>query len=230
MTATVADAGMSTEPVDGKCNARRTNGSGELCLNEAGKGTDHLGYGRCVWHGGKTVSHRKNGQMQRAMGEAGQLLAECADQVAGRGTVEALEDLRTHAAAMVMTLRILIDDLPVKAGWRFDQAKGAGGATQRLVTVEAEGVVGPDHQGNQRANVLVTLYGEWVDRSARVEKVAADLGLEERRVRVEEDTARMVVAVVRSTLVALGVSFDDALVPMLVAENLRAVEATARPS
>jgi hypothetical protein len=40
------------------CGARKKNG--EPCRKFAGEGTDHLGVGRCKYHGGATSSHRKH--------------------------------------------------------------------------------------------------------------------------------------------------------------------------
>lgn len=39
-----------------RCGAKRTDGSGDLCRNGAGKGTPHPGYGRCEFHGGSSPS------------------------------------------------------------------------------------------------------------------------------------------------------------------------------
>ena len=43
---------------DEYCNARKTDGSG-YCQQPAGMGTDHLGYGRCKFHGGDSPSGDK---------------------------------------------------------------------------------------------------------------------------------------------------------------------------
>ena len=42
---------LPVRPPTQTCNARLARGSG-YCSNEAGKGTDHRGYGRCRLHGG----------------------------------------------------------------------------------------------------------------------------------------------------------------------------------
>lgn len=43
---------------DEHCNARKTDGSG-YCGHVAGWGTDHLGMGRCKFHGGNTENQEK---------------------------------------------------------------------------------------------------------------------------------------------------------------------------
>lgn len=42
---------LPVRPPTQTCNARLSRGSG-YCSNQAGKGTDHTGYGRCKLHGG----------------------------------------------------------------------------------------------------------------------------------------------------------------------------------
>ena len=41
------------------CGAKART-TGEPCRKYAGEGTDHLGFGRCRYHGGSTSAHRKN--------------------------------------------------------------------------------------------------------------------------------------------------------------------------
>lgn len=49
-----------SNPYKEKCGAKRTDGSGEQCNNEAGFGTQHIGVGKCKWHGGCTDSGNKS--------------------------------------------------------------------------------------------------------------------------------------------------------------------------
>jgi len=46
-------------PVDGNCNAKRSNGNG-LCRRPAGFGTSHKGYGNCKDHGGTSPNGEKH--------------------------------------------------------------------------------------------------------------------------------------------------------------------------
>jgi hypothetical protein len=48
----------------GICAARKKNG--ETCRAFAGQGTDHLGVGRCKYHGGNTPNHKKHALVQEA--------------------------------------------------------------------------------------------------------------------------------------------------------------------
>ena len=51
--------GLPKKDAGEKCNARTS--SGKYCGNESGKGTDHLGEGRCVYHGGTAGRPIMNG-------------------------------------------------------------------------------------------------------------------------------------------------------------------------
>jgi hypothetical protein len=57
------------------CGARKKNG--QICRAFAGQGTEHLGTGKCKYHGGSTRSHRKRGatvEAKRSMTKLGQSL------------------------------------------------------------------------------------------------------------------------------------------------------------
>ena len=63
------------EPVDGRCNARKTDGSG-LCRHTAGRNTGHVGIGACSKHGGKTPNGEKAGARVRQAQQLKALLDE----------------------------------------------------------------------------------------------------------------------------------------------------------
>lgn len=72
----MATAAMDpTSAVDtGLCGA--TNREGKPCSNRAGKGTDHVGVGRCRSHGGSTPSGRAHGARLKALAELGPMGGE----------------------------------------------------------------------------------------------------------------------------------------------------------
>src|SRR4051812_4797269 len=51
------------------CGAR--NRQGEPCSNRAGKGTNHVGFGRCSSHGGRTPSGQAHGAKLAAVAALG---------------------------------------------------------------------------------------------------------------------------------------------------------------
>lgn len=193
----------------------------------------------CNRHGGTTKAARTNGETRltrtRALGEVGQLLNEMGDQLRGRTIPEALQACLDQAGAMVAILQILVAELDVETTWDTEEQEGAeerfdGPGRRRTpvvlgdrIVVGTAGLFGPDHKGNQKPHVLVQLYGEWVDRYGRLVKVAADLGLEERRVAIDETRAQAVVGAVLAGLRDAGA--DTPEVRTAIAGRLRALEA-----
>jgi len=62
---------------------------------------------------------------------------------------------------------------------------------------------GPDHLGDGRPHVLVDLYGQWLDRQAKVTKLALDAGIDERRVKMAEGTANEIVETMQDAMTGL---------------------------
>ena len=62
---------LEAKEPDEKCNAVKTDGSGH-CQQPAGFGTDHVGHGRCKYHGGSTPNQEKNiiGELEDAAEDA----------------------------------------------------------------------------------------------------------------------------------------------------------------
>ncbi|MFW8627673.1 hypothetical protein [Deinococcus sp. ME38] len=53
-------------PLPGTCGAQLRGKAGQYCKNAAGKGTDHVGQGRCRLHGGATpIKHGRYSRIQR---------------------------------------------------------------------------------------------------------------------------------------------------------------------
>lgn len=207
----------------GKCPG--TTRSGAPCGKVAGYGTDHLGFGPCKFHGGSTINGRKNGARLRALGEFGGLLEECGIQVEGRSHFDALTDALDRAGRMVVAWGIKVAELDDDSTWSWVEHKGQRGGQDRWVTVEQLGVVGPNAQGEQTVHVAVQQYERWLTLYGRLAKMAADLGLEDRRVRVEERTADMLLPVLEAMFAELGV--DAAEGRKVFARHLRAVEGAA---
>jgi hypothetical protein len=63
-----------------------------------------------------------------------------------------------------------------------------------------ESFYGSDHLGDARPHVLMEMLGEWTDRRARLCKAALDVGLDARRVQLEEAKGRVVVEVIMAVL------------------------------
>jgi hypothetical protein len=72
MAALAMDHGSALDP--GLCGA--LNREGHPCGNIAGKGTDHVGYGKCRSHGGSTPSGKTRGARLKALAELGPMGGE----------------------------------------------------------------------------------------------------------------------------------------------------------
>jgi hypothetical protein len=199
--------------------------AGKPCGHPAGYGTDHKGFGLCKFHGGASPGGKKQGARLRAMGEFGSLLEECGVLVEGRSHFDALTDALDRAGRMVVAWGLKVEELDDDSKWEYVEVKGPQGSRQRWVTVEKLGVVGPNAQGEQRINVAVEQYGLWLDRYGRLAKMAADLGLEDRRVRVEERQADLLGQAVEAMLAELGV--DPVKGRKVLAKQLRLIEGGA---
>ena len=73
-------------------------------------------------------------------------------------------------------------------------------------------------------NILITMWGEERDRAVRFAKLALDVGVDERQVRISEQQGAMLVKVVEATLSDLELSgAQRARGRELVAHHLRAL-------
>jgi len=181
----------------------------------------------CGRHGGSTTQAETKAterlKEQRARGEGGRMLDEI-DEPAPPDPLAALDDLLDRAWRNTYVLGVLVGELDIGTDWGWAQIRGAQGAVQRVVSIQSDlGLVGPDHHGDQRTNVLWTMYGAELDRYARLVKIAIDTGLEERRVSVQERQAQAVLGAVLAGLRDAGV--DSPEVRTAIAGHLRALEA-----
>jgi len=180
----------------------------------------------CQRHGGGAPHNRAAAERRldraRVEGEAGQLLTELGATLHGRTTVDALDDMLTRAAAMVAALGILVAELDIDTPWTWDTITTGANVTHRVQLTGPTGLIGPNSRGEQKPNVLVELYGEWIDRYGRLAKAAGDLGLEARRVAITEHHAQAVVAAVLAGLRETGA--DTPEVRAAIATQLRALE------
>lgn len=186
----------------------------------------------CRYHGGGAPQSRAAGQRrqqeQLALGEVGRLRQRALTEVQGRTGVEQLIASIDDAAAMALSYRMLLDSLPERSEWSWVQPPQFGeGAPVRWVVVTAEGRVGPDDKGNQRLHVYEEAYRWWSAEHVRRLKVAADIGLEEKRLELHRDHVRRVTDVVRALVTGLGRQLDDPDVVPVVQKALELMRGDA---
>lgn len=183
------------EPIEGRCNARKTNGEG-LCRQEAGARTDHLGVGHCAFHAGATPNGRKHAQKALLEMQVAELRQQYQPQTEGLNAPAALLEVLAFVIGMRRTYAALVDDLL------------AGDLVQTMTW------------GDQRSHVLETRLAHWTAESARVAKMAIDAGIAERRIQIEEAQAEDLSRFIRGVLLELGV-WDRPEAPEVVERHLR---------
>lgn len=200
------------EADDRHCGAKTR--AGTPCRRPAGWGTDHAGHGRCKLHGGNTPNGRKHGARLGVEARMRDLVAEYRPDAADLDPVAGLLEVVASTWAMRRALELLVGELaPFGTPAYVETTEGPrGGVAVDYVPASPSGIYGPDHQGDAKPHVLVSMLGDWTDRHAKACKLAIDAGIDERRVRVAEEQAAMMaaayhefVAVVLDDLGRLGV-------------------------
>lgn len=186
-------------PTQNKCNAQKTDGSGDKCSRAAGYGTDHLGWGRCKFHGGATPA----GKIYAAKVEAADRILGFPIEIEPAEAI--LQQVRQSAGHVQWYHQQIL---------RFDDVTG-GDAKQVLLQLS--------EQGWDRS-AWVRLYNEERDRLTRFAKLALDAGVAERQVKLAESQGELVAVALRGILKDLGLTPDQEMrAPEIVTRHLRAV-------
>lgn len=167
------------------CFAPVTSGvkAGELCDRYAGAGTDHLGVGRCWRHGGRDAE---------GIREAGWIV--------GHAFARALDV--TPWEGLLTAVRIAAGRVA------FIEAKLAGAQVDRQLEPAVKDSISEagrtqDQQGSNM-HYWVKQAEYWVDRLAKLSKLAIDAGVAERLVRQVELEAQLMLRATNLTLDELG--------------------------
>ncbi len=192
-------------PPDYYCHATNRVEEG-LCHNRAGEATDHMGVGKCKRHGGSTRSHavRASNELARRAVETYGLPRDVPPRQA---LLEEVARTAGHVAWLGQRVAELeADDLV----W--------GKAKEDDVTASPNPGTNVSHAA--RVNVWLELYRSERRHLVEVCKVAEQLGIAEREVKLAEQHGRLIADVLRKVLAdpELG----------LTAEQRRAVPAVAR--
>lgn len=179
------------------------------CTRGKGERTDHPGFGHCWIHFGRSDTGNKHAATERALGEFGALVAEQRIKVEGRSHYDVLTESLADTGSIVEALKVLLSEQNVKAEWRWEEVKGPQGGRARWVIVESEGLIGVDAQGQQRISVLLDELGKYLTLYVKTAKVAAELGLEDRKVRVLEQQLDLVTQAVSNLLAERGLPAKD---------------------
>lgn len=191
----MADVQGAPEPDDTHCGANTS--AGTPCRRPAGWATDHVGVGRCKWHGGRTRSHRQSAALVLETRRATSMLARLNEPQPIGHPVLALLDVAARVAEWERILRERLDELR---------------------TVEVT-----DAMGVERERAVVLLYERSLDRTARLLVDLNKLGLAARALALKEDTARRVVECAVTALDRIGLGeHEDRFREVFQAELRRA--------
>ena len=186
------------------CGAQRANQPpGTLCNNVAGERTQHLGVGRCYLHGGSTETHNKAAQVELARRACDRLGIPI--EVS---PVEAILNAVYESAGNVEFYRSLVAQLPVHP--EDDEIVGVNDKGSPIYKRGEAGIYGRTYHvsgiptGEAKKNILVQMYDEERDRLAKYVHEAVTLGIEERRVQLEENRAVEVFRAVTLAFAAMG--------------------------
>lgn len=201
------------------------------CLNRAGEGTSHPGYGNCKFHGGSTPAGNK-----KAARDFGHELIRVQKEKFGGDhqdlTITAEEALLEEVRRSVAMVRWLEGRIGT---WRYGEDYAVlDPATGALTIVDVDDPLGGlpqlvDETSRGASSFTderewLMLYREERAHAARVSKMAIDAGLAERMVRIAENQGKMLALAIKAVLAALGLTPDqERLIPQIVPPILRQI-------
>lgn len=167
------------EPADDKpkCGAKAKQHDG-TCKLPAGYGTDHVGFGRCKFHGGSAPAGRQQGERLRIEHEARELFGRIAPDIEPvDNPLAAYAQFAGRVMAWMQHMDNLLDGL---------QSPRYEGATAEQIRGE------------------VQLYERAMDRANQVLGAYARLGIDDRLARVTERQGEQIAQILTAVLADLG--------------------------
>lgn len=194
--------------------------SGKSCRRAAGRGTDHLGIGRCDRHGGDSPAGIKAAGVNAA---SILLRTPVMGSPVDMDPSSALLWCVAIAAGEVQYLSAKVAELDEEqlvgrpTTIRHEQGRGDRGYRD-LHTREG---------GPKELHLLIKERQKATDRLARFSKMALDAGVAERQVRVAEAQAGMLAALITGVMADIGATKEQmTLLERVLPSRLLALEAT----
>jgi len=183
-----------------RCGAKTRTGG--VCRLKAGKGTDHVGLGRCKYHGGSTPTQRKAVEAQVIEAKARTMFGRAFDDTPVGNPLDVFAELAGTVRGWLRTMQALVEELGTP---------GYAALTGEQIRAE------------------VQLFERAMDRANTVLSTYAKLGIDERLARISEAQAFTVLQAIESALAAAGVTGSRAIeAKQAAAKRLRV--ATAPPA
>jgi hypothetical protein len=171
------------------------NRKGAPCGNAAGYKTDHLGAGNCTFHGGSSPNGRKH-----AMEQAARKAVETYGLPRDISPTDALLEEVRYSAGHVAWLRAKVAEIEEK-----DLVWGVTEQAEKTAT-EFSGV---DTTYSATANMWLELYHRERRHLLDLVRTAISVGIEERRVRLEEAKGQLVAELIRRILSRLDLTDEQ---------------------
>lgn len=182
---------MSAEPMPGRCGGKKKESrGGGYCEKPAGWGTEHPGFGYCKFHMGATpamnvrAAHLELQAAFDAMTTFG--IAEDAGEAASPHQI--MVQLINRQSSVVRWLELKLALIPNTEASLTDQ----------------QGEFGPTIP-----TVWIRMRGDESDRLAKYCKMAADMGVAERAIRIAEQQGLLIARVFENVFDDLGLSEDQ---------------------
>lgn len=173
----MAKSEIVVRPKGKKCGARKRDGSG-TCQLAAGMGTDHVGFGKCKFHGGNSPALKKAAAKEEVAERMRGIGQEGRDITPG---IALLEEVRRSAGIV-------------------DWLNGVIGSWETQTDEERRQLfMQLGEQGFQKST-WIKLYQDERKHLAQVAKMALDAGVAERQVRLAEEQGQLIAFVIRSVL------------------------------
>ena len=176
-----------------------------VCVRRAGWGTDHLGIGRCSYHGGKTRNHGKSAQVEQARRDV--------RLWAGRRDIhpaDALLELVQTKAAEVEYWRIRVSEM--------DEADLTYGVTKNKIGGDDFGTT-----EESKPHVALVMLHEAEVALANFSAASLKAGVDEERVRIAQSKAAWAITMIRrfAELAQVEVSRTDEILIEITREAVQ---------
>lgn len=178
----------------------------------------------CRTHGG-ALTKTKVAAAQRlafmsAQGEIAELMREC--DVPEQHPIDGLLEVVRISGSMMRLLTLKVGELAEEPGVEDVLVEGRGGelSTKRVATEDA--FWGLDKDGQMTPHIYVQLLRLWTERYERACKTALEAGIEERRIRLAEDTVDTFFTALGKAVAVAGLDPEvRALLNQALADELR---------
>lgn len=169
------------QPSKPKCGAK--NRTGGTCGKPSGWGTNHVGIGKCRFHGGNTPNGKKSAERQRAEADI-----KAAEAKARRAVAE-LSEVNTAPALIENPLTALAELAGDAVRWK--NVVAAYVADLRKFRYQAQGMdaEGNETSGGEQIRGEVVVFERALARCESILVAMARLNLDERMVRIDEKIA-----------------------------------------